>query len=216
VCPTGIDIRNGPQLGCITCALCIDACDKVMGQIGRPRGLIDYVTHEDAANERAGKPVRPISKVLLRPRTLIYFSVWAAIGLAMLFALGQRARLVIEAAQDRGPVVVTLSDGMARNAWTIKLRNMESRPRTVVLTIAGLPGAQMWTDTTGRAAAASRVTVALPPDSTHRLRLYVAAASAGPAETGFILTATPVGEAAGSRAAQAAVRDLKFIRRQEG
>src|SRR4029079_8341374 len=49
VCPTGIDIREGPQIGCITCALCIDACDKVMAEIGRPRGLIDYVTLEDAA-----------------------------------------------------------------------------------------------------------------------------------------------------------------------
>ena len=42
VCPTGIDIREGPQIGCITCALCIDACDNVMAQVGRPRGLIDY------------------------------------------------------------------------------------------------------------------------------------------------------------------------------
>jgi cytochrome c oxidase accessory protein FixG len=41
VCPTGIDIRNGPQVGCITCALCIDACDRVMEQVGRPRGLIE-------------------------------------------------------------------------------------------------------------------------------------------------------------------------------
>jgi hypothetical protein len=38
VCPTGIDIREGPQIGCITCALCIDACDKVMAQIGRRAG----------------------------------------------------------------------------------------------------------------------------------------------------------------------------------
>ena len=30
VCPTGIDIREGAQIGCITCALCIDACDKAM------------------------------------------------------------------------------------------------------------------------------------------------------------------------------------------
>ena len=37
VCPTGIDIREGPQIGCITCALCIDACDKVMADVGRPR-----------------------------------------------------------------------------------------------------------------------------------------------------------------------------------
>jgi polyferredoxin len=27
VCPMGIDIRDGQQLECITCALCIDACE---------------------------------------------------------------------------------------------------------------------------------------------------------------------------------------------
>ena len=51
VCPTGIDIREGPQIGCITCALCIDACDKVMAQIGKPRGLIDYSNAEDSKIE---------------------------------------------------------------------------------------------------------------------------------------------------------------------
>jgi cytochrome c oxidase accessory protein FixG len=55
VCPTGIDIRTGPQIGCITCALCIDACDKVMAQVGRPRGLIDYCALDDVAVERAGR-----------------------------------------------------------------------------------------------------------------------------------------------------------------
>ncbi len=38
VCPMGIDIRDGQQLECITCALCIDACDGVMEKVGRPRG----------------------------------------------------------------------------------------------------------------------------------------------------------------------------------
>ncbi len=32
VCPMGIDIRNGAQLECIQCALCIDACDEIMDQ----------------------------------------------------------------------------------------------------------------------------------------------------------------------------------------
>lgn len=44
VCPMGIDIRDGQQLECITCALCIDACDGVMDKIGKPRGLIAYAT----------------------------------------------------------------------------------------------------------------------------------------------------------------------------
>ena len=44
VCPMGIDIRDGQQLECITCALCIDACDGVMSKIGLDRGLISYST----------------------------------------------------------------------------------------------------------------------------------------------------------------------------
>ena len=36
-CPTGVDIREGPNLGCIQCGLCIDACDAVMASsAGRP------------------------------------------------------------------------------------------------------------------------------------------------------------------------------------
>ncbi|MFK5979226.1 MAG: cytochrome c oxidase accessory protein CcoG [Rhizobiaceae bacterium] len=44
VCPMGIDIRDGQQLECITCALCIDACDSVMSKIGLDQGLISYST----------------------------------------------------------------------------------------------------------------------------------------------------------------------------
>jgi cytochrome c oxidase accessory protein FixG len=39
VCPMGIDIRDGNQLECINCALCIDACDAVMEKVGSPKGL---------------------------------------------------------------------------------------------------------------------------------------------------------------------------------
>lgn len=44
VCPMGIDIRDGQQLECISCALCIDACDGVMQKLGKEKGLISYAT----------------------------------------------------------------------------------------------------------------------------------------------------------------------------
>ena len=175
VCPTGIDIREGPQIGCITCALCIDACDMVMAEIGRPRGLIDYVTLEDAEREKAGEPARPAWKALLRPRTIVYFSVWGAIGLAMLFALGTRAHTGISAAPDRNPPYMLMSDGSVRNAYTLKLRNMESRPRPMRVVIEGLPGAAMWTDEIGRQDAASTLTFTVPADATASRRVYVIA-----------------------------------------
>lgn len=212
VCPTGVDIRQGPQLGCINCALCIDACDEVMGKLNRPRGLIDYLNLHDEKHERAGGAARPILKTLLRPRTLIYFGIWCAIGIAMLFTLGERARLTIDSAQDRNPVVVTMSDGQVRNGWTIKMRNMEGRPRSVELTMAGLPQGRMWTDAMDRKDAARSVRLNLAADATTRLHLYVAA-PAGPAgETPFALIARPQDATPGTNDGREAARDIKFIR----
>ncbi|MDE0946760.1 MAG: cytochrome c oxidase accessory protein CcoG [Sphingobium sp.] len=192
VCPTGIDIREGPQIGCITCALCIDACDKVMGQVGRPRGLIDYCTQDDADAEKQGAAPRPVIKTLLRPRTIAYLLVWSSIGAAMLFALGARTRLDIAAQQDRNPIFVTLSDGAVRNAYTIKIRNMETRPRPMTVRAEGLPGALLWTDAMAREQARPAVNVTVPPDSVAKVRLYAAVPAAGPQRQDFrfVLTAT--------------------------
>jgi hypothetical protein len=46
----------------------------------------------------------------------------------MLFALGTRSHTEISAAADRNPPFMLMSDGSVRNAFTAKLRNMESRP----------------------------------------------------------------------------------------
>jgi polyferredoxin len=153
-----------------------------MGEIGRPRGLIDYITLEEAEREKAGGAPRPAWKSLLRPRTIAYFSVWAAIGLAMLFALGTRAHTGISAAPDRNPPYMLLSDGSVRNAYTLKLRNMESRPRPMRLVLEGLPGAVMWTDEIDRKGAARALIEAVPADSTRSLRVYVIAPPNTPAQ----------------------------------
>ncbi|WP_353230642.1 cytochrome c oxidase accessory protein CcoG [Novosphingobium sp.] len=173
VCPTGIDIREGPQIGCITCGLCIDACDSVMAQVGRPRGLIDYCTLEDATREAKGEPDAPLLKTMLRPRTLIYFGVWAGVGLALLFLLGTRSRLELSVAKDRNPEYVQLSGGAVRDGFTIKVRNMEDRPRPIELGTSGVPGALIYTDDMDEHTARSSLTMIAPADTTLRLRVYV-------------------------------------------
>ncbi|PHR15240.1 MAG: cytochrome c oxidase accessory protein CcoG [Sphingopyxis sp.] len=190
VCPTGIDIRQGPQIGCITCALCIDACDHVMEQVGRPRGLIDYATLEDAELEKAGKPHNPILKTLFRPRTILYTSIWGAIGLAMLFALGNRTRIDISANHDRNPVYVQLADGHVRNSYTVNLRNMENRPRDMIVAMTALEGGVMWSNAGTRQSAGQSLTTKVPADSVARLRIYVAAPGTGPEREDFALTVT--------------------------
>ncbi len=106
VCPTGVDIRHGSQLGCIQCGLCIDACDSVMRKIGRPERLIAYDT-EVAIKARASGQPAPKPK-LLRPRTMIYLALIAIAGGAMLYQLATRAFLEISVIHDRTPLFVTL------------------------------------------------------------------------------------------------------------
>ena len=175
VCPTGIDIREGPQVGCITCGLCIDACDKVMADIGRPRGLIDYATLEDCKSEAAGEPRRSPWRNLTRPRTLAYFLIWSSVGLAMLFALGVRSHLGLTVEADRNPPFMLMSDGSIRNSFTLRVRNMESRPRDIVIGTRGLSGAIIWTQTIHRKEAVASQTIRVPADSTRNVRVYLSA-----------------------------------------
>ncbi|MEI6641310.1 MAG: cytochrome c oxidase accessory protein CcoG [Novosphingobium sp.] len=192
VCPTGIDIREGPQIGCITCALCVDACDRAMASVGRPRGLIDYCTLVDAEREIKGTPARSVMRVLLRPRLIAYFAVWGGIGLVLLFMLGARERLTLSVAHERNPEFVQLSGGAVRNAFTLALRNMEDRPRTLRLAAEHLPQAAIYTDDMDAHAARGSIDVIVPADSTARVRLYavVPAAAARPQE--FAIIASPL------------------------
>jgi len=200
VCPTGYDIRNGPDIACITCGLCIDACDKVMGQLGRERGLIDYATLEDCEHERAGGERRSILKTALHWRTLAYFGVWAAIGVGLLFALGTRTRIDLSVAKDRNPPFMLLSNGEVRNDYTLKLRNMEARPRPMSVTLEGLPGAVMWTDEMGRQSASRELQLTVAADQTKPVRVYVVAPEGTEEEEFAFVLAARDREAGGDRA----------------
>ena len=139
VCPVGIDIRDGQQLECITCALCIDACDDMMEKIGKPRGLIDYMALKDEEAERAGHPPKNIWKHILRPRTIMYTSLWSLVGFGLLFALFIRSDIDLTVAPVRNPTFVTLSDGSIRNTYDVRLRNKHGEERPFQLSVVGDP-----------------------------------------------------------------------------
>jgi polyferredoxin len=84
VCPTGVDIRGGPNLGCIQCGLCIDACDAVMLKIGRPARLIAYDT--DINVKRRQQSEKPIYRIV-RARTVLYAVIIAVVGIVMAYTL---------------------------------------------------------------------------------------------------------------------------------
>lgn len=199
VCPTGIDIRQGPQIGCITCGLCIDACDQVMTKIGREPKLIAYTTELDARAEQAGGAAMPALKRLLRARTLVYFAAWCAVGLFMLATLDARTRLDLSVLQTRNPLWVRLSDGTIRNGYQIKIRNLEARPRTVELSIDGI--GVLWREEGDRATASRKVRVTLEADKVAKTRFFVAAPAAGPQRQDLRFTVRALDQGAESASA---------------
>ena len=123
VCPMGIDIRNGQQLACITCGLCIDACDEMMDKVGKPRGLISYLALTDETRERAGQPPKSVWKHIFRTRTVLYTVLWSLVGVGLIVALFLRSPIDVNVTPVRNPEFVVLSDGSIRNSYDLRLRN---------------------------------------------------------------------------------------------
>src|SRR3954469_8768228 len=133
-CPPGIDIRNGPHLECIQCGLCIDAGDNVMTKIGRPTRLIAYDNDINIQRRQDGKA--PIYRIV-RPRTVAYSAIIAAVGGIMLHTLATRSLLDVNVLHDRNPVAVRLSDGSIRNAYTVRLLNKSGYDRVIAIDAYG-------------------------------------------------------------------------------
>lgn len=140
VCPMGIDIRDGSQLECIQCALCIDACNDIMDRIERPRNLIAYDTFRnlEAESHHERAPLR-----LIRPRTILYSAVMAVVASIMLWAWMNRTVLDLNILHDRQPLYVQLSDGSLRNGYTVKILNKLHETRNFKLAIEGLEHAHV-------------------------------------------------------------------------
>jgi cytochrome c oxidase accessory protein FixG len=169
VCPMGIDIRDGQQLACITCALCIDACDDVMAKIGKPRGLIDYIALTDETRERAGQAPKSVWKHVFRPRTILYTALWSLVGVGLTVALFMRQEIDITVAPVRNPTFVTLSDGSIRNTYDVRLRNMNLEPRPFRLSLTS--DALLRIELEGQAG----LTVEVPANEMVLQRVYVVA-----------------------------------------
>lgn len=113
VCPTGIDIREGLQLECIGCAACVDACDEIMGKVGRAPGLVRYAS----MNELDGRPRR-----VLRPRLGVYV-FFGLVGLAAAtFAFSKHAPYEANLLRLPGPPYV-VDSGNVRNGFELHVVN---------------------------------------------------------------------------------------------
>ncbi|MGJ8621684.1 MAG: cytochrome c oxidase accessory protein CcoG [Yoonia sp.] len=177
VCPAGIDIRDGQQMECITCALCIDACNDVMARIGKPRGLIDYLALSDQEEEAKGKPAKRVWQHVLRFRTILYTTLWALIGVGLVFALFIRADIEMTVAPVRNPTFVVLSDGTVRNIYDIRLLNKHGEDREFHLSLRSDDILRIDLEGT------SQNSITVPANQTFLQRVYVSARPNDPAAT---------------------------------
>ncbi|SMR81647.1 cytochrome c oxidase accessory protein FixG [Aliiroseovarius halocynthiae] len=169
VCPMGIDIRDGQQMECITCGLCIDACDEMMVKVGKERGLIDYLALKDEAYERAGNQKIPVMKHLLRPRTILYTSLWTLVGVALTVAIFARPKVDVTIRPVRNPTYVTLSDGSIRNTYDVGVRNRHGEEWPYYFTLTD--GSNLTVELEG----SDKLVLVAPPDTEAKQRLYVVA-----------------------------------------
>ncbi len=138
VCPTGIDIRDGVQLECIGCGLCVDACNDIMRRTGQPEYLVTWDTLARQQAKAAGRH-EPIK--ILRARTVIYVAALLLSVSVMAAALATRSQVGLSVQRDRSPLFVKVSDGSLRNGYTVKIANKSRELADFALSIRGLEGA---------------------------------------------------------------------------
>ncbi|MCG6942190.1 MAG: cytochrome c oxidase accessory protein CcoG [Thiohalocapsa sp.] len=128
VCPTGVDIRQGQQEGCITCGLCIDACNAVMDKVGRPRGLIRYAS----LDEMEGKHAPPM---FARPRVWVYIAILVIALSGIIYGLSSLTAIDLKVLHERAPLYVQLSDGSFQNKYTVKLLNKTNEDLDIAISV---------------------------------------------------------------------------------
>lgn len=138
VCPTGIDIRNGLQMECIHCTQCIDACDAVMGRIGKPEGLIRYSSQDALSGKK---------HTWIRARTLIYPTL--ALVTSSLFLMLLTTKFAFDArilSTPGAPYSVTSTRDLQNN-FRLRLRNRSNQEETYSIQMLMPGGASVrWSD----------------------------------------------------------------------
>ncbi|SEK75120.1 cytochrome c oxidase accessory protein CcoG [Parapedobacter koreensis] len=114
VCPTGIDIRNGLQMECVSCTACIDACDAVMEKLDKPKKLIGfYATGEIAGDTKKKGNTRAIAYTVVLVVLMGIFG-W------LIFSRSQVDGTLLRA---KGSSYQIRPDGTVSNLYSLELIN---------------------------------------------------------------------------------------------
>jgi cytochrome c oxidase accessory protein FixG len=131
VCPTGIDIRNGTQMECVNCTACIDACDAIMVNINKPKGLIRYASENGIATH---EPLRYNTRMKMYTLLLIVLT-----GILTILLV---TRNEFDATVMRSPGLLYQEMGKdsVSNLYNIKIANKTVRQMPVSIRLEGISG----------------------------------------------------------------------------
>ncbi len=148
VCPAGIDIRDGYQLECISCARCVDACEDAQSKHAAPT-LVRYA---------------PMARgSLLRPRVVVYAGL-LTLAAAAFVAAGMSHRAVqLDVNRAPGTLYVVDPDDFVRNTFLVRIANneVEGGEGPYRVEVAGLPDTAQVTAIPATVPPSSSVTVPL-------------------------------------------------------
>jgi cytochrome c oxidase accessory protein FixG len=135
VCPAGIDIRDGYQLECITCSLCVDACTDVMGKLG----------HESLVQHTTEGQLKGLAVKWARPRTAVYFVLLVGLTVVVGNLMWKHVPFEAYARHAPGPLYVLDDAGMVRNTFLMQLANndIKQAERHFEVTVRGVDGAKL-------------------------------------------------------------------------
>ena len=196
VCPTGVDIRNGPNLGCIQCGLCIDACDAVMAKTGRPARLIAYDT--DVNIHSSGRKISPQSTSSCGCALRLYAAVIAAVGGLMLYT--RRCAEAKVSASSMTVIRSSFGSPMARSAMHSPFTSLNKalETRLFELTVEGVPDLDVIL--VGDTAASGNPLIVVSPDQTREIPRAVDDTCSAPPAASVPLTFTITDAKDGSKA----------------
>lgn len=124
VCPTGIDIRNGLQLECVSCTACVDACDDVMTKLDLPKRLIGFYTLSE---------LKDSTKTKSNTRTIVYTTVLVALLSIFGWLIFSRSDISGTLLRAKGSTYQLRDDGTVANLYSLDVINKTQREMNIEL-----------------------------------------------------------------------------------
>lgn len=126
VCPTGIDIRNGTQLECINCTLCMDACDHVMEELDLTKGLIRFDSESSIKTREPWKLMR---------RAKAYIALMFAIIALLITLLLTRSEIDATILRARGTTFQRIDENTVSNIFEATITNKTNMAHQITIKV---------------------------------------------------------------------------------